>query len=159
MADAASTHRRIPLVPAVVIAAVVAGLIFWFAYMSHPAPPPTAMQPPSPAEQAYATHVSLSNLSMKAAENLIQQQIVEVRGTIANNGTRALTSVYVDCVFSGINGNEVYRERQAAFASKANPLKPGEARPFRLAFDHLPEGWNQVLPRLTIARIVFASNG
>jgi hypothetical protein len=62
----------------------------------------------------------------------------------------------VDCIFSGIDGGQVYRERQAAFTSTTSPLKPGEARPFRLAFDRLPETWNQALPRIAVARIVFA---
>ncbi|MGH9583651.1 MAG: DUF2393 family protein [Bryobacteraceae bacterium] len=156
MAASDRKRLRIPVVPSVVIAAVIAGLIFWFAYMSRPAPRPEEMQPPSSAEQTYAPHIFFSGLAMTAAENLMRQRVVEVRGDIANHGPRAITSVSVDCTFSSIQGNQVYRERQFAFASKTNPLKPGETRPFRLAFDQLPDNWDQALPRLTVARIVFA---
>jgi len=35
-------------------------------------------------------------------------------------------------------------------------LKPGETRAFRLPFDDIPEGWNNQLPQLVIARIDFS---
>ncbi len=38
---------------------------------------------------------------------------------------------------------------------KGKPFQPGETRPFRLPFDNIPSGWNQVLPQLVIARIDF----
>jgi hypothetical protein len=34
-------------------------------------------------------------------------------------------------------------------------LMPGETKEFRLPFDTLPESWNQALPDLVIAQIVF----
>lgn len=154
---AVSDRKRlnIPIVPGVVIAAIIAGAGFWFAYMSRPAPVPE-MQPPTPAELSYAPNIVFADLTMRAAENLMQQRVVEVRGTIANHGPRALTSVSVDCLFTGTEGNQVYSERKIVFSSKAHPLKSGETRSFRLAFDHLPYTWNQTLPRLVVARIEFA---
>jgi hypothetical protein len=151
----ARTSVKIPLIPSIVAAAIVAGLIFWFFYMSRPAPHPE-LQPASAEELAYAPKVVLANLTMKAAENFMQQRVVEVRGDILNAGGRALDAVYVDCTFTGIDGRQVYRERQAAFLSKTNPLKPGETRPFRLAFDHLPDNWNQAMPALAVAKLGFA---
>ncbi len=37
------------------------------------------------------------------------------------------------------------------------PLNPNDVRSFRLAFDSLPDGWNQAMPKLVIAQIVFAN--
>lgn len=158
MAVSDRKRLKIPLVPGVVIAVVVGGAAFWFAYMSRPVPVPQ-MQPPTPAELRYAPNIAFSNLTMQAAENLMQQRVVEVRGSISNHGPRTLTSVSVDCFFTGIQGDQVYSERKIAFSSRAHPLKSGETRRFRLAFDHLPYTWNQTLPRLVVARIGFAKKG
>lgn len=148
---------KIRVVPSIVLAAVVAGLVFWLVYMGRPAPPSTAMQPPTPAEKAYAPNIAFSGVTMQAAENLMQQRVVEIRGRIVNHGQRTLSSISVDCFFTGIRGEQIYNERKIAFASKTHPLKPGESRPFRLAFDHLPDSWNQASPRFVVARIAFAS--
>jgi hypothetical protein len=40
-----------------------------------------------------------------------------------------------------------------AFAT--GPLAPGGKKNFRLAFDNIPESWNQALPQLVIAQTVF----
>jgi hypothetical protein len=34
-------------------------------------------------------------------------------------------------------------------------LKPRETKPFRLPFEGVSQNWNQVLPQLVIAQIVF----
>jgi hypothetical protein len=35
-------------------------------------------------------------------------------------------------------------------------LAPGESKPFRLAFDNVPDSWNQTMPQMVIAAIDFA---
>ena len=93
---------------------------------------------------------------MKASENFMKQQVVEVEGDIGNNGPRPLRSIDVYCLFYGIDGHELYRERSPIVPSTAPALKPGETRHFRLPFDNVPDGWNQALPKMVIARINFA---
>ncbi len=94
---------------------------------------------------------------MKATENFMKQQVVEVVGKISNTGTRPIEHIDVYCIFSGINSNEVYRERVPIVASKAGQaLGPNQTRAFRLPFDSLPDTWNQAMPRLVIAKVVFA---
>jgi hypothetical protein len=34
-------------------------------------------------------------------------------------------------------------------------LKPAETKAFRLPFDNIPQGWNNQMPQLVIAGIVF----
>ena len=36
-------------------------------------------------------------------------------------------------------------------------LKPGETKAFRMAFDTIPESWNQSMPALVIAHMQFAN--
>jgi hypothetical protein len=48
------------------------------------------------------------------------------------------------------------RERVSIVNSKMGGLAPGETKAFRLAFDSVPEGWNQALPQMVIAAIEFA---
>jgi hypothetical protein len=112
--------------------------------------------PASAEAKTYLRYLQLSDVSMKATENFMKQQVVEVEGKITNNGPRPIDSVSVYCLFSGIDGREVHRERVPVVQAKAVPLKPGETRNFRLPFDSLPDTWNQALPRMVIAQITFA---
>ena len=86
----------------------------------------------------------------------MKQQVVEVKGVIADNGPRALRSVDVYCLFYDVNGKELQRERLPIVKSKNAPLRPNERRHFRLPFDAVPEGWNQAMPKMVIAQITFA---
>ena len=47
------------------------------------------------------------------------------------------------------------RERVPIVGQKTGVVKPGETKSFRLAFDTIPESWNQDLPQLVIAQIQF----
>lgn len=94
---------------------------------------------------------------MKASENFMKQQVVEVEGSVANNGDRLLNSIYVYCLFYGVDGREIHRERIAIVPPEGRSLKPGETRHFRLPFDTLPDGWNRALPKMVIAQIGFAT--
>lgn len=92
---------------------------------------------------------------MKAAENFMKQQVVEIEGKISNHGPRKLASVDVYCLFAGADGREIHRER-VPIVARGVPLQPNATKAFRLPFDSLPEAWNQAMPRLVIAQIVFA---
>ncbi len=156
MASLAATRTRvsIPLMVAAVLAALaVVGAAI---YLTR-APATTPNQASASAEaKAYLPNLQLSDVSMKATLNFMQQQVVEVQGKIANNGPRPVQSVDVYCLFYKVDGGEVHRERVPIVPSKGSPLKPGETRTFRLPFDALPDTWNQALPRMAIAQITFA---
>ena len=92
---------------------------------------------------------------MKATENAIGQQVVEIVGNIRNDGDRELKSVSVQCLFFDAYGQVVLRERVEIVRAKLGGLKPGETKPFRLPFDNLPQSWNQAMPQLVIAGITF----
>ncbi|MBV8550632.1 MAG: DUF2393 family protein [Acidobacteriaceae bacterium] len=149
----ARTSRNTVLIIVSVI--LVTALIAAVVYLSRPVSRPAASGPASTEAKAYLPYLALSDVTMQATENFMKQQVVEVKGKISNKGTRELDGIEVYCVFYGVDGREVYRERQFIVSSKGAPLKPGQTRTFRLPFDNLPDTWNQALPRLVIAQIMF----
>ena len=146
----------VPL-PAIVGAIVVVlGVSAWqwmeFQARRHP-PQPRVLT--AEAKQ-YVRHLKLDNVHIKAAESYMKQAVVEIEGRITNAGDRVLKLVEVNCVFRDPYGQVVLREPMAIAGGRAGNLAPGETKSFRLAFDSLPESWNQGMPELVIAQILFA---
>jgi hypothetical protein len=137
---------------------LILGAFGWLTFGPKPAPPPP---PVLTAEaKAYLPNLPLSNVHMQAAESLVNQRVIEILGDIGNNGDRAVKLAEVTCVFRDYNGAEIKRERVAIVGGSipgtmTGALAPGKSRPFRLAFDDVPDSWNQVMPGLVIAQIQF----
>ncbi|MCC6369066.1 MAG: DUF2393 family protein [Bryobacterales bacterium] len=142
----------LPLVLMALIA-LLAGGAFWY-LGRHPG---DSVQGPvlTPEAKAYVRNLQLSGVEMKAAENAIHQQVVEITGKITNNGDRHLRSVKITCIFYDPYTQVVLKERVEIVRSRSGGLAPGETKPFRLPFDNLPESWNQAMPQLVIAGILF----
>lgn len=155
MATEAPPKKTFNWTPVVIAGVAVLALAASLIYLSRPVQRPTAAGASTEAK-AYLPHLQLSDISMKATENFMKQNVVEVEGKITNNGPQALQSVDVYCLFYGVDGREVYRERVPLVAAKAAALKPGDVRSFRMPFDTLPDTWNQAVPRMVIAQITFA---
>jgi hypothetical protein len=85
----------------------------------------------------------------------MKQAVVEIVGKVTNSGPRTVKVVEINCVFRDAYGQVVLRERVAIVGNRTGPLAPGEQKRFRLAFDNIPESWNQGLPDLVIAQIIF----
>lgn len=151
-----STLGKKPGAPVIVAAIlVIIAVLAAVVYLSRPAPNNAQQTPASAEAKAYVRNLALSDVRMQASENFMRQQVVEIVGKIANNGPRPLKAVDVFCLFYGVDGREIHRERVPIVRSN-EPLRPNETRPFRLPFDALPDGWNQAMPRMVIARIAFA---
>jgi hypothetical protein len=103
--------------------------------------------------KAYVRNLKLSEVTMKATESYVGQTVTEIEGKITNSGDHSIQHVDVYCIFYNAYGEVVIRERVAIVTT---PLKPGETRAFRLPFDDIPEGWNNQMPQLVIARIQFS---
>ena len=153
--EAQPREGKLPLLPLAVGAVAVLALLIGLFYLSKPVSKASEAEA-SPEAKAYLTHLELRDVTMQATENFMKQQVVEIEGSIGNNGPRPLRSIAVYCLFYGVNGREIHRERVPVVPRTAPPLKPGETRRFRLPFDSLPEGWNQAVPRMVIAQIAFA---
>ncbi len=144
----------LPPMAIVFVAAVALGAAgFW--YLSRPVAP----KPPPPLTgdaRAYVRNLTLSDVQMQANETYLSQQVVEITGKVGNTGNRVLRTVEINCVFYDPYGQVVLRERVSIVTRKMGSLAPGETKPFRLAFDDIPESWNQTLPQLVIAGIDFS---
>ena len=158
MALAVVARTKIPKTALWMGAVALAGILAAAVYLEHPAPKPVNDSGATAEVKAYVSHLELSGVNMVASENFMQQKVVEIQGTIANRGARPLAAVDVYCLFAGVDGREVHRERSPILGTSGAraPLAPNEARSFRLPFDSLPEGWNEAMPKLVIARIQFA---
>jgi len=148
----APAKSRLPLVIGIIAAALAAALV-WYLAKTPPAPPPEPVL--TPEAKAYTKYLQLSNVEMKAWENAVGQMLVEILGDITNGGDRPVRRALLTCIFYDPQGVEVHRERVAIVREKDGVLQPGQTRRFRLAFDTLPANWNQAMPRLVIAEIVF----
>jgi len=102
----------------------------------------------------YLTGLDLSDVEMGATDNALGQTLVEITGTIRNIGDRPVRSIRLNCVFFDVYGIELHRVLSTIVRSSQG-LQPGGEVPFRLPFDDIPDGWNQVLPSLYVAEIVF----
>ena len=156
MADKTATEQKgIPVAVLVVALVVILGAGF-FLYLDRAANRP----PPSPAPltaeaKAYVRSLQLMDVEMQKHESYMKQAVVEITGKIGNNGNRALRVVEINCVFYDAYGQLVLRSRVPIVGRKMGGLAPGEIKNFRLAFDDIPDSWNQALPQLVIAQIVF----
>jgi Protein of unknown function (DUF3426) len=156
VADKTAVEQKSIPVAGVVIALVVilgAGFFLYLDRLSHRRPPPP---PPLTSEaKAYVRNLRLLDVDMQKHESYLKQAVVEITGKLGNNGDRALKVVEINCVFYDPDGQVVLRERVPIVSRKIGGLAPGEIKNFRLAFDNIPDSWNQALPQLVIAQIVF----
>jgi hypothetical protein len=148
-------QKGIPVAVLVVALVVIlgAGLFLYLDRASHRPPPPPA--PLTVEARAYVHSLQLMDVDMQKHESYMKQAVVEITGKIGNNGNRNLRVVEINCVFYDPYGQLVLRERVPIVSQKIGGLAPGEIKNFRLAFDDIPESWNQALPQLVIAEIVF----
>lgn len=151
----ATEQKSIPVAVLVVALVVIlgAGCFLYLDRASHRPPPPPA--PLTAEAKAYVHNLQLMDVDMQKHESYMKQAVVEITGKIANNGSRNLKVVEINCVFYDPYGQLVLRERVPIVSEKIGGLAPGEIKNFRLAFDNIPDSWNQALPQLVIAGIVF----
>ena len=150
--------QRLSFPPAALVIAVLGAVglaAFWYldrlAKQGPPAPPALSGE-----AKVYVRNLKLLDVEMKAQESYLKQAVVEIVGKIGNNGDRVMQVVEINCVFYDPYGQVVLRERVPIVNKKMGTLAPGEIKSFRLAFDNIPESWNQAMPQMVIANIVFA---
>ena len=151
--EASQTSVPISLVTGAIVVALGFGAWSFYDYWArrHPPAPPVLT---AEAKQ-YVHNLKLSEVEMKAAESYMKQKVVEITGKIANNGPSTINVVEINCVFRDAYGQVVLRERVAIVGRRTGTLAPAGQKSFRLAFDNIPDSWNQGLPDLVIAQIVF----
>ncbi len=131
---------------------LILGVFGWLTFGPKTPPPP----PPVLTAEArdYLDHLSLENVHMQASESMVNSRLVEILGTIRNNGARRVRLAEVTCVFRDY-GEQVVKRERLPIVGGSGTLEPGQSKEFRLPFDDVPETWNQVMPSLVIAQIQF----
>jgi hypothetical protein len=155
MASSSPDKLKVPYIPITIGVVSLVLLIAAYIYLNRSRSADQLEVQVSSEAKAYVKNLGLSDVKMQAAENFMQQQVVEVSGKISNNGSRPLETVDVYCLFYGVDGRLIHRERVPIIRAKGKPLNPSETRDFRLPFDSLPGSWNQTMPHLVVAQIEF----
>ncbi|HVT80657.1 MAG TPA: DUF2393 family protein [Phycisphaerae bacterium] len=157
-----ATQERGGLSPAVwgiaaLIVLLVAGIFFFAGRRKGPAVP-TTLQPPD----AYAASLPLTNLAMSESSSFSGGKVTYLDGHIQNTGSRTITAITVQVVFNNdtemppsiqtlpltlVRMTQPYIDTEPV---SADPLKPGDSKDFRLAFDSVPDNWNQQMPEVRI---------
>jgi hypothetical protein len=114
----------------------------------------------------YAAELSISNLKMSTADNFAGASVTYLDGQIENRGAHTFKSITMQVAFKDQVGQLIQKETLPLVlivahepyvdtgALSASPLKPGEIREFRLAFEHISDLWNRNYPELRIIRTV-----
>jgi len=146
-----------PAAIVILLVLIAGGAGFWYLNRLSQQPPPLPA-PLTGDARAYIHNgfLKITDSDMRAHESYLKQEVVEITGNIANTGDRVLGTVEIVCVFYDAYGQVILRERVAIVSRKMQKLAPGEKKPFRLAFDNVPESWNQAMPQMVIAAIEFA---
>ena len=144
--------RAVPLMSALALASVVAGIAYlqWETDSERPLQQVVLTE----AARVYLPSLDLGGVEMSAKDNALGQTLVEITGKISNLGDRQVRSIRLNCVFFDIHGVELHRTL-STIVRAGDGLAPSIERDFRLAFDDIPEGWNQVMPSLYVAEIAF----
>jgi hypothetical protein len=114
----------------------------------------------------YASQLVISDVALSQSSNIAGSQITYVDGAISNRGDRTVDGISVRATFhqnggstqvvptllSLIRAREPYIDIQPV---SADPLKPGDSKPFRLIFDHVDPQWDQKNPDLAILHLHF----
>jgi len=141
----------------IVCVAVVVGLFILFSGRK-----PAAI---TRAASPYASHLALQNAALSQAENFIGGTVTYIDGQLLNTGDKTVTHATVAATFHNTLGETVQQEElplevldrsgpyPQALDLKVAPLKPQQAREFRLTLSHVSADWNQQLPELKVVEV------
>lgn len=140
----------------IVAIAVVVGLVLAAALLLRE-PEKTAPKIPP-----YAAKLQISDIKLSQAQNFVGASVTYVDGNIANRGDKMVSHALVRVTFKDLYGQVAQIEDVPIKLLQtsgpypdtvdlmAAPLASGEAKPFRLIFEHVSEQWNQAAPELKI---------
>ncbi len=155
--DAKKEDRKVEISPALIVVAlaVIAGaaLFAWLTFGPKPAGPAGPVL--TPEAKAYLPNLKLSDVEPQTSESYIQKSLFEIMGKITNTGPKTISDAQVTCVFRDYSGREIKRELAAVVGARGGSLGPNVTKPFRLAFDDVPDEWNHQMPDFVIAQIRF----
>jgi hypothetical protein len=123
----------------------------------HVTQPPTAAQVPT---QPTAEQIQLTDIKIVPAP---VGDALYLDATVHNTGNSAITGAQVSAQFLNENGRALGQEMAAVQGMEGGstttqdltvaPIKPNDARPVRIYFEHTPKGWNHEVPQLTVTTV------
>jgi hypothetical protein len=137
---------------AAALLAVVVGIGVWVTRPRGSSRMPATL---SAEEQAYLPQIAVSDVRMSAAQNFLGDTVTYLDAKVTNRGSRLVRRVDLKLEFVDALGQVVLRETAHAVAPASPALKPGETRPFRVTFEHMPAEWNQAPPAITVTAVQF----
>lgn len=140
----------IALLAGLIVVLVVCGAVYWMTRgngATPGAPPPLPM---GAAEQAYAPKIQFSDFELTRATNMLKMETTNVRGTVSNQGDRSVVEMEISLAFEDLSKKTIFTDTRRMFGGGVTPLAAGENRRFELAFENIPDGWDQTPPKITI---------
>jgi hypothetical protein len=115
----------------------------------------------------YAAQLAITGLELSQSSNIAGSQITYVDGQITNQGNRTVNGVSVETTF--LNAAKQSADKQIGLLSlirtrqpyvdiesvSADPIKPGETKPFRLIFDKVSPDWDQQNLEIRVIQVRF----
>jgi hypothetical protein len=145
-----------PILAIVAAAAILAAIIALMPTTPHKRTAPQAAQIPG---QPTGSQIQMSHMTLKPGPT---GGSVYLAGQLTNTGNTDITGVQVQATFKGANGQNLQtqirpvEELQSPTQAQDftnNPIKPNQARDFRITFDTVPAGWNHEMPAISIGTV------
>jgi hypothetical protein len=136
--------------------AVVLGLLLFF-WHSHRGAEQSAGGATilSEDQKAYLPQLEFTDAHMSAAENFLGDSVTYLDARVINKGTKTVRRLDVDLTFVDTLNQVVLRERAHPVSPHTQPLQAGEAKAFRMSFEHMPAEWNQAVPGMVPVYVEF----
>ena len=106
-------------------------------------------------QKAYFPQLEFSDARMSAAENFLGATVTYLDARVTNKGTKTVRRLDLDLTLVDTLNQVVLRERAHPVTQRTPPLKPGESKPFRVTFEHMPVDWNQAAPTIVPVYVQF----
>lgn len=151
-------RKQFPWVLVGIIAAftILAAVWYYLPTTPHKRTAPPAAQIPA---QPTGSQIQLSHLKLQPGPT---GSAVYLAGQLTNTGNTDITGVQVQATFKGANGQNLETQVRPVEEMESptqiqdftkDPVKPNQARDFRITFDHVPAGWNHDVPAVSISEV------
>lgn len=154
-------HDRNWLSIAIAAAVVVAVVVAMVLILGHGKRAQQAL-PVNTQADPYASNLPIGDLAMSESSNLAGGKVTYLDGHIANKGDRTVTGITAQILFRNVAHEVTQNDTQSLKLIRtrdpyidiepvsAAPLKPGDARDFRLIFDAVSPDWDGAYPEIRI---------
>ncbi len=100
-------------------------------------------------EKGYFSRIEFSDVRMSAANNFLGDTVTYLDARVTNHGDKSVRRLDLQLEFVDTLNQVVLREVVHPINPRTPPLAPGQARAFRVTFEHMPADWNQASPTIT----------